>query len=376
MKLNKKFLACFMAATMAIAPMTAFGDGASSTVTGNGSVNVPATEQYNVILPTSDGISFNVDPYGLLSVTDGTTLGDVLSGAASGTVDTIKSNPTAIINKSSMDINVKVSAYVTPSTTCALSLATTKAEAVSGTKDLYLAIAQYTDATISAVTTKAADITGDSAIVNGTKAISEASITVTDTALNVASATAITATTDSAATVLPISLKNMAEAYTVTSTGAVQLSEGAVTYNNENSYVFKIYGYANPNAEVWETLDDGSVDLTMKFEITSGEEDAEDTSSNVPTAPTKSSVAFADGTLTATILDSDLTSNTAPTKLYIQIGTKWYNMADYATVTITDKDTYYEITMTGYDKLTSGTTYGLRLMDADGVIYDGTVTAQ
>lgn len=281
MKLNKKFLACFMAATMAIAPMTAFGDNASTQVDVDGVVTDVDTEQYNIILPTSENLQFNVDPYGILTRNDGDTLSDVLTSVASGEAGIVTSTATAIINKSSVGINVQLSTYLTASGVT-INLANNEEEAKSGTKDLYLAIAQVSGASVSITTAGAivsgssvwtTDLTGDSTkLVQGVNAASGNAISVTGGTLEL-SPTAITATSSSAMTTRNIPLKDMADAYELTGTAFV-LSEGAVAanINNDNTFAFAITGYANPNSDVWENLTTaGSLKLTMKFDISGGE---------------------------------------------------------------------------------------------------------
>lgn len=275
MKLNKKFLACFMAATMAIAPMTAFGDSTSSQFDVNGTVTNTNLVAYNVILPTSESVNFNVDPYGILNRGDGYGLDNVLTSIASGEAGIVTSSATAIINKSSVDINVKISAYVTASGVT-INLADSKQDAIDNSKDLYLAIANVSGATVSvtnaATFVQVANLTGDSTdLVESVYVPSGNAISVTGGTLELTPAAILANSSSSMTEYNNIKLNNIASAYQLSGTAFV-LSEGAVNYNVGNSYAFAITGYANPKSDIWEKLtDSGSLQLTLKFDISTDE---------------------------------------------------------------------------------------------------------
>jgi hypothetical protein len=298
MKLNKKFLASFTALTMAVTPMAAYADAANGTtsassITGTGYVSTLDTEIYNVVLPTSDSINFNVDPYGLLDVaksTTATSLKDVVSNAAG----TVTSKATAVINKSSVGINVSVDVYLDNKdvSNSAVKLASSKEEAENGTADLYLVVENLSGAsldkstvatnTAADLTSSAIDVTANAIDLSGKAfTLSNQALTVTGSYINVTAAVvtatgpAATATGAAATTPITFSLGDISEAYFVSASAISNagvkaeavLSEGAVTYTSNNVYAFDITGYANPNSTVWNDIKDSGLKLTMKFTI-------------------------------------------------------------------------------------------------------------
>jgi uncharacterized protein YfcZ (UPF0381/DUF406 family) len=299
MKLNKKFLASFTALTMAVAPVAAFADTGTnnaSSIIGTGTVNTLETEIYNVVLPTSESVNFNVDPYGLLTVPENTSLKDVVSNAAG----TVTSKATAVVNKSSVGIHVDVDVYLDAdnASNSAVTLASTKEEAQKGQADLYLEVINLSGASLEKVVTGgAADLT-DASVAVSSDAIdlsgkaftlsSEAlAVTGSSTSVSVAAITATGASTDVSNAAISFDLGDVADAYFVNvtknaTTGAIEkaeavLSEGAVTYTPNNVYAFAITGYANPDAQVWSDIQkaNGELQLTLKFTISKQAEEPE-----------------------------------------------------------------------------------------------------
>lgn len=279
MKLNKKFLAGFTAMTLAVAPMSVFAaDGDRYEVSGEGTVTTLETEIYNVVLPTSESLKFNVDPYGLLNLTPGTTLEQAISKAAG----TVTSSATAVVNKSSVGIDVGMelffdqsSANVNNSSNSAIKLGS-YADAKSGAADLYLSIEHISGAALEKV-----DLSGAAAVIP--EPISNKAFEISTSALQFTSATTstevaavVTATgnaTSTSGTALNFSLKDVAYAYEVTKTAAgvyaAELSEKAVKYTPNNVYAFAITGYANPSSDKWLDISDagGKLELIVKFSI-------------------------------------------------------------------------------------------------------------
>ena len=112
---HKSLIAVAAALTLALSSMTALAaptvvtdasGGNSQTV--NGDVNYVNTEVFRVTLPTTDGMSFTLDPQGLLAV----STGDSSTYQAGMVVGTGKMTA---INESSVDINLTSSFYVTDS---------------------------------------------------------------------------------------------------------------------------------------------------------------------------------------------------------------------------------------------------------------------
>lgn len=289
MKLNKKFLACFTAMTMVMAPMSALAEDTHS-ITGDGSVEYLETEIYNLVLPTDECINFKVDPYGTLA---STTQGDNLANVVSNASGTVTSSATAIINKSSVDLDVKIDLLfaqdANTSSNSAVKLATNKALAESGEADLYLTVDQLKDAELT--TYAAAGVTTVSIQATDTKTVTASATTLTPNALVLSNsavsieAVAVVTVTDSSLTAdevsdkaLNITLKGVPYAYFVSGKSAT-LSEGAIKYNSDNVYAFKIGGYAYPQAEVWKNIadaqkagnDTAKLELTMKFTIAKSE---------------------------------------------------------------------------------------------------------
>ena len=296
MKLNKKFLACFTAMTMVMAPMSVLAEDTHS-ITGDGSVEYLETEIYNLVLPTDECINFKVDPYGTLA---STTQNDNLANVISNAAGTVTSSATAIINKSSVDLDVRVDLLfdqkATTSSNSAVKLATNKALAESGEADLYLTVDQLKDAELT--TYAAASVTTVSIKATDTKTVTTSATTLTPNALVLSNsavsigAVTVVTVTDSALTAdavsdkaLNITLKGVPYAYFVSGKSAT-LSEGAIKYNSDNVYAFKIGGYAYPQAEVWKNIAEAQkagdttakLELTMKFTIAKADE--------VPNEPT------------------------------------------------------------------------------------------
>lgn len=285
MKLNKKFLSCLTAVTVAMAPMTAFAD--TYDIVGDGSVSYLDTEIYNVVLPTSDSIAFTVDPYGVAAGGNG-MLDEVLSDAAG----TVTSAATAVINKSSVDLDVEIGLLFDHASTTASNSAVTlgtKAEAEAGTADLYLAVQQlvgaelttYATDTAATVTIDAVDADGNPTTVTTSAAtVSHDGLTLSGTSATLATGTAVTATNAAAVAsseAIEFTLKNVAYAYEVSGNKAT-LSEDALKYNADNVYAFVIGGYANPDSGAWEKISEANagLELTMKFNIAKAAEGPQD----------------------------------------------------------------------------------------------------
>ena len=104
-----------VALVLTMLPMTVFADitdpaaaGNTNTISGAGTTVYVSTNQYRVVVPTSEALDFTLDPQGLLSMADGdqVTL-DTLSGNAGKVVT--KENATAFItNRSSYPVKVNV----------------------------------------------------------------------------------------------------------------------------------------------------------------------------------------------------------------------------------------------------------------------------
>lgn len=288
MKLNKKFLASFMALTMAAAPMSAYA--APYSISGTGTITILETEIYNVVLPTDKSIDFNVDPYGILTMDPGATLDDVVSKAAG----IVTSSATAVINKSSVPIDVNMQFYFdqsasAPASNAAVSLASLDV-VKAGNADLYLEVLPLSGATLEAgvpVATGAAITPADIGV-----PVSNKAVTLSDTPLSFTdygqelSGVPITVTgsaTSATGTELKFSLKDVSYAYDVVTggsanavTAAAVLSEGALFYDYRNVYAFAITGYASPaSKDLWLAIQeaDSNIKLTLKFTLSKGEKD-------------------------------------------------------------------------------------------------------
>lgn len=304
MKLNKKFLSCFMAATMMVSPTAVFAadtvNVAGGTVNGSGTVHYVNTQVYNIILPTDKALDFHIDPYGLLSMTGpDMTVSDALSNAAAAATN-ITSNATAVINKSSVPVNVAVEAMVhNGNTTTPIDAANPSAAAVNLVDDVadvmsasdashagvYLAITPISGASITSVTTGAAsqvaDLSLDAANV-ANKTVTGAVFTLSDVAFNLTNSTllsneayAVTSNGDSAnPTKFDIDLKGMPEAYKITSTSSVAvLDESLATpilgsSASAVSFMFNITGKVDYTSPVWQEFDkDQNVNGQQKIEL-------------------------------------------------------------------------------------------------------------
>lgn len=282
MKLNKKFLSCFLAGTMVMAPMSAYAEP-STTITGDGTVKDLETEIYNVILPTSSGIAFTVDPFGLLTTTNGTDLATVISNAAGS----VTSSATAVVNKSSVDIDVSITSWVTVSG-ATLKMADTEAAAKSSA-DLYLAITEISGASITAVTAGSTSLSGSATA--GT--LDHEMYPLTQSAISggtlvTSKAVAVTKTTSADVQAYTKSLANAAKAYSV-SGGVATFDTSKISDYAPHSYVFVITGYANPESDVWKDLakSGSELQLNMKFTLSSA--------SGVPTYSEDDTITVAQG---------------------------------------------------------------------------------
>lgn len=282
MKLNKKFLSCLTAVSLAMAPMSAFAavtPNDTYDITGTGSVEYLNTEIYNVVLPTNESINFKVDPYGvtLPDFDESSDLGTIISNAAG----TVTSSATAVINKSSVGIDVKIDLlFDQTSTTCsnsAVSLAATKTEAENGTKDLYLTVQHLSGAVLGSVATGSSVSLTGSAVSTGAFTLSNQALQINNWSSIDSTVTPVAVTATNAAAVasseaIDFTLGDVAEAYFVTNKAA-SLSDAVVTFTPKNVYAFAITGYANPKASVWKDIDaaGGKLNLTLKFTIDKAE---------------------------------------------------------------------------------------------------------
>lgn len=283
MKLNQKFLSCLTAVSLAMAPMSAFAavtPNDTYDITGTGSVEYLNTEIYNVVLPTNESINFKVDPYGvtLPDFDESSDLGTIISNAAG----TVTSSATAVINKSSVGIDVKIDLlFDQTSTTCsnsAVSLAATKTEAENGTKDLYLTVQHLSGATLASVATGTSVSLTGSAVSTGAFTLSNQALQINNWSSVDSTVTPVAVTATNAAAVasseaIDFTLGDVAEAYFVTNKAA-SLSDAVVKFTPKNVYAFAITGYANPKASVWKDIDaaGGELNLTLKFTIDKAED--------------------------------------------------------------------------------------------------------
>lgn len=379
MKLNKKFLASFMALTMAAAPMSAYA--APYSINGTGTITILETEIYNVILPTDKSIDFNVDPYGILTMDPDTTLDEIVSAAAG----TVTSSATAVINKSSVPIDVNMEFYFdqssnAPASNAAVSLAALRSTVEAGNADLYLEVLPLSGATLAKgvpVATGVAITPADISV-----PVSNKAVTLSDTPLSFTSygqalsGTPITATGDATAasgTSLKFSLQDVSYAYYVTTggsanavTAAAILSEGALSYDARNVYAFAITGYASPaSKDLWLAIQDADSDikLTLKFTLSKADKITSSTTE----------VNCVNSAFDVYVMKSDLSGT--PDGLFISINNKWYDISTLCTVDISDKGNYYKISVVGYPSGLHGT-YNLAVTNSAGAtIYgDATVT--
>lgn len=374
MKLNKKFLASFMALTMAAAPMSAYADPYS--IQGTGTITILETEIYNVVLPTDKSIDFNVDPYGILTMQPGSTLDQVVSDAAG----IVTSSATAVINKSSVPIDVSMQFYfdqsaAAPASNSAVSLGALDV-VKAGNADLYLEVLPLSGATLAKGVTVATGVAITPAAIGSP--VSDKAVTLSDAPLSFTShgqalsgkpITATGAVASTTGTELKFSLKDVSYAYYVTTggsanavTAAAVLSEPALSYDSRNVYAFAITGYASPaSKDLWLAIENANSDikLTLKFTLSKGTKIASSTD-----------VTFANGGFTMYTLKSDLSGN-VPSKLFMQQNGQWYDLSQYGTLTISDKGEYYEFSMTNWTGLTTPGTFNLAVTDTNpqNIIY-------
>lgn len=318
MKLNKKFLSCFMAATMMVSPATVFAADTvavtSGTVNGSGTVHYVNTQVYNIILPTDKALDFHIDPYGLLSMTTpDMSVSDALSNAAAAATN-ITSNATAVINKSSVPVNVAIEAMVhngntanpvdaTKASAAAVKLVDDASQVMEASDasyaGVYLAITPISGASITSLTTgpasNVANLSLDSTSV-ANKIVTGDVFTLSDAAFNLGSSTlvtneayAITSNGDPAnPTKFNFDLKGMPEAYKITSTASVAVLDESLSAPilanpasaSAVSFMFNITGKVDYTSPVWQEFDPDQnvngqqkIELQVKFIITKVEQD-------------------------------------------------------------------------------------------------------
>lgn len=401
MKLNKKFLSCFMAATMMVSPAAVFADTvdvASGTVNGTGTVHYVNTKVYNIILPTDEALDFSIDPMGLLSINGTVDLATALSNAAAAPTN-VTSKATAIINKSSVPVTVNVETSIhngnssysidTDVSAAAVNLVTTKTAVEVSNSDvshaaMYLAVTPLSGAffTAGSIATgpasKVADLTMDATnvtnktITGAVYTLSEASIDLSNVeALDdeVVTANGATATPDS----FKINLSGMPEAYNVSSASSIALLDeskaDAILSNAASaaavSYIFNITGKVDIDSDVWKQFSDDQyswpgqqeIGLKVKFNITSAAEEIKEAYA-VKSGTTYWVGTVADATVgftgTPTILingaapasSSDVTI-TASNQLTLKETTvAWYkSTSGSCKLTITDNNGTYTVTL-------------------------------
>ncbi len=401
MKLNKKFLSCFMAATMMVSPATVFAadtvDVASGTVNGSGTVHYVNTQVYNIILPTDKALDFHIDPYGLLSMTaPDITVSDALSNAAAAATN-ITSNATAVINKSSVAVNVAVEAMVHNGNGAQIDPTNPSAAAVKLVDDpskvkeasdasyagVYLAITPISGASITSLTTgPASNVTNlslNSANV-ANKTVTGDVFTLSDAAFNLTGSTllsnaayAITSNGDAAnPTKFDIDLKGMPEAYKITSTASVAvLDESLSTPILSNavsasavSFMFNITGKVDYTSPVWQEFDPDQnvngqqkIELQVKFIITKAKD-----------VQTTTSVTFAGGAADIYLSKSDF--STKPTGINLIYAGKTYNLSTLSDVVISETDSYYKVSVSNYAKPpAAGSTAKINVMNGATILH-------
>lgn len=316
MKLNKKFLSCFMAATMMVSPAAVFADTvdvASGTVNGTGTVHYVNTKVYNIILPTDEALDFHIDPMGLLTINGTVDLATALSNAAAAETN-VTSTATAIINKSSVPVTINVETSVhngnssysidTDVSAAAVKLVSKKEDVKTASNashaGLYLAITPLSGASFtsgSIVTDSAsrvADLTMDATNV-ANKTITGEVFTLSEAGIVLTTAEALDdeVVTANGSTVTPdsfkINLSGMPEAYNVSSASSVALLDEdkaeAILANAASaaavSYIFNITGKVDIDSDVWKQFSDDQyswpgqqeIGLKVRFNITSAETD-------------------------------------------------------------------------------------------------------
>ena len=227
------------------------------------------------------------------------TVSDALSNAAAAATN-ITSNATAVINKSSVPVNVAVEAMVhNGDITTPIDAANPSAAAVNLVDDVsdvmsasdashagvYLAITPISGASITSVTTGAAtqvaDLTLDAANV-ANKTVTGAVFTLSDVAFNLTNSTlltteayAVTSNADSAnPTKFNVDLKGMPEAYKITSTSSVAVLDEPTANgilgraNSGVSFMFNICGKVDYTSPIWQEFDpDQNVNGQQKIEL-------------------------------------------------------------------------------------------------------------
>lgn len=317
MKLNKKFLSCFMAATMMVSPAAVFADTvdvASGTVNGTGTVHYVNTKIYNIILPTDEALDFSIDPMGLLSINGTTDLATALSNAAAAPTN-VTSNATAIINKSSVPVTVNVETSINNGNStysvdandvsaAAVNLVATKDDVKASNSDvshaaMYLAITPLsggfftTGSIVTGPASKVADLTMDATNV-ANKTITGAVYTLSEASINLTNVEnlddeVVTANGSATPDSFTINLSGMPEAYNVSSASSVAILDeskaeailASAVSASAVSYIFNITGKVDIDSDVWKQFSDDQyswpgqqeIGLKVKFNITSAETD-------------------------------------------------------------------------------------------------------
>lgn len=343
MKINKKFLGCFMAVATGLYALSAYtadaADAADSTVTD--------TSVMNVVLPTSDAIDFCVDPYGLSVMESEMSLQELMENAPG----LVTSSAAVIQNKGSAGVTISAEAYVT--STVDIKLAKTRAEAKSGNADLYLLISPAENI-MGWNPVPVTEFSGDGSVVSGS---------------------------------------------------AFQFYLESGTTGTNTTYSFMIDGYANPDSEIWEQIhkQQASLQISMKFTL-EYDKNPEESSSEQPSSSTEEAttvtgggtetttspddptkpveeettkdplthvVCNPDGTCTITIQKTKLNGK-VPNMVTILYQGMWYDLYKFAYYEdIVESGSVYIISMSDFDMDFMDGEYPLQILDENNnVIYE------
>lgn len=352
--MKKKLLALGMATCLALSGTTmAFGADqtaeTSATIGGSGSIEgYVEKDMFVFTAPTTSDVNFKIDPQELLRKTaqadtlDGSALAEgygsnVMFSTTTANAWATSSQDITVVNKGQFDIDVTVNAKVT-----GLTKEGTDGYDIQMVDD---SIASYGEET--AISMK----------------ITPSTSTLTDTT----EATKTPVTSD--IKYLDASEKGVTvkQKVAAASDNAFKIEKDATSGNYKyvfvddlstiafNEVVFNLSGTVNTDANWKNFNNDATKDLKVELTYTVEQHLGVETMYDIKGK---------DKGFVWTILKADVTGT--PTTLFVNADNKWYNLSDYATVSMADKGKYYEITVTNWNAAPADGSRNLSLADENG----------
>lgn len=359
--MKKKLLALGMATCLALSGTTmAFGADqtaeTSATIDGTGSIEGYVEKDLLVFTaPTTSDVNFKIDPQELLRKTsaadtlDGSALAEgygssVMFSTPTANAWATSSQDITVVNKGQFDIDVTVNAKVTGLTK-------------DGTDGYDIKMADDSVSDFGDETTISMKITPSTSTLTDTTEATKTPVT-SDVKYLDASEKGVTVKQKVAAA----------------SDNAFKIEKDAsgkykyvfvddLSTIAFNEVVFNLSGTVNTDANWKNFNNDAAKDL--KVELTYKVEEHLDVETVTDIVGEGKGFKF-------TVLKADLEAT--PVMLFLEAGGQWYDLSDFASVDITDKGKYFEITVANWNAAPADGTRTIRLSTGTKPVYEGVVT--